>query len=91
MGPSSSPFIEKGVLLVIGVNHLWSMDLVSRFPGVISFGITLPFDEVLEGSSPAEMTMVDDPFNLILFFSSDKVRRGSRIVWSMCGHFAIGR
>src|SRR5258707_869859 len=90
LGPPLSPFIGEGILSVIGVNNLWSMDLVSRFPSVISLGVALPFDEVLKGSSPAEVSMINNPFNLVFFFSSDKVRRGSRIVWSMCGRFAIG-
>ena len=87
----SPPFIFKGMLLVIGVNKLWSMNLVSWFPGVICFRVPYPLDEVLEGSSPAGTLMINDPFNFIFFFPFDKVRRWPRVVGPMCMHFAIRR
>jgi len=85
-----APFILEGVLLVIGVNEMWGMDLVSWFPGVVHFRIPYPFDEILEGSRPAGAPVVDDLFDLVFFFSFDKVRRWSQIVGSMCGCFTIG-
>ncbi len=60
---------------VIGVNELWSMDLISWFPGVIRFWIPYPLDKILEGSSPPGAPMIDDSFNLVFFFPFDKVRR----------------
>jgi len=79
------------MLSVIGFNELWSMNLVSWFPGVVRFRIPFPLDEVLEGSSPASISMIDHLFYLIFFFSFDKVRRWPRIVGSVCVRFAIGR
>ena len=38
------PFILEGMLLVIGFNKVWGVDLVSWFPGVVCFRIALPFD-----------------------------------------------
>ena len=87
---SSTLFILQWVLLVIGVSELWSMDLVSRLPGVICFQVAYPFDEVLESSSPSGMLMINDPFDLVLLFSFDKVRRWPRVVRSMYAHFMIG-
>jgi len=79
------------VLSVIGFNELQCMDLISWFPGVISFWVALPFDQVLEGSRPPRMSVINDLFNFVLFFSFDKVWGRSRVVGSMGCHFAIGR
>jgi len=65
------------MLSVIGVNELWSVDLISWFPGVIRFQVSYPLDKILEGSSPPGVLMINDPFNLVFFFSFDKVRRWS--------------
>ena len=70
-------FIFEGMLSVIGVNELWSVDLVSWLPGVVHFWVSHPFDKVLKSSSPSRAPMINDPFDLILFFSFDKVRRWS--------------
>ena len=61
---------------MIGVNELWSVDLISWFPSIVCFWISYPLDEILEGSSPAGALMINDPFDFIFFFSFDKVRRG---------------
>ncbi len=37
------PFILEGMLLVIGFNKVWGVDL-SWFPGIVCFRIALPFD-----------------------------------------------
>jgi len=85
-----SPFILEGVLSVIGVNELWSVDLISWFPSIVCFRISYPLDEILEGPRPPYMSMIDNLFNLVFFFSSDKVRRWPQVVGSVCGCFAIG-
>src|SRR5713226_6500237 len=87
----STPFIFKWVLSVIGFNEVWGMDLVSWLPGVVHLGVSLPFDEVLESSSPTGVPVIDDFFNFILFFSFNKVRGWSRIVRTMCSRFTIGQ
>src|SRR5216684_423424 len=87
----SSLFIFKWVLSVIGFNKLWSVNLVSWFPGIVRFWIPFPLDEVLESSSPASVSMIDHFFHLIFFFSFDKVRGWPGIVRSVCIRFTIGR
>ena len=87
----SSLFIFERVLSVIGFNELWSVDLVSWFPGVVCFWVSFPFDEILKGSSPASISVINHFLYLIFFFSSDKVRGWPGIVGSVCVRFAIGR
>ncbi len=79
----------KGVLSVIGFNELYHVDLVSWFPSVIGFRVALPFDQVLEGSRPPRMLVINDLLDLVFFLSFNEVWRRSRIVGSMCHHFTI--
>ena len=43
------------------------------FPGVVSCGISLPLDEVLEVSPLPEITMIDDGLDLVLLFPINDV------------------
>jgi hypothetical protein len=54
---------------VIGFNEVRGMNLVSGFPCVVHFWVSLPFDEILEHSGPAKVSMVDNALHLIFFFS----------------------
>ena len=84
------PFIFERALSVIGFNEFWSMDLVSWFPGVVRFGVALPFDQVLEGSRPSRMSVINNLLDLVFFFSFNEVWGWSRIVRSVCCCFTIG-
>jgi len=61
------------------------------FPGIVAFGVSLPFDEILERSGPSMTSVAKDTLHFIFFFSSDKVRWWSGEVRAVCGSFAIGR
>ena len=76
--------------LVILLDQFWSVDVFFRLPGVIAHGISLPFDEILQLLAMSEVSMVHDAFYFELFFSIDKVRWGTREVWSVHGVLAIG-
>jgi hypothetical protein len=65
------------------------MYLVSWFPCVVTFGVALPFDEVLECLITSMMSVVDHTFYLIFLFSVDKVGRWSRRVRSVGMCFVI--
>ena len=65
------------------------MDLVSWFPYIIAFGISLPFDEVLESFGSSILSVCDDSFDFVFLFSVDKVRRWSGKVWAMRSCFMI--
>jgi hypothetical protein len=54
---------------VIGLDEVWGVNLVSGFPCIVCFQVSLPLDEILECSGPAEVSMVDDALHLIFFFS----------------------
>jgi hypothetical protein len=56
---------------------------VSRFPDVVTFGISFPLDQILEFLISSKVMITVDELHLIFFFSSDKVRWWSGEVWSM--------
>ncbi len=65
------------------------MDLVSWFPCVVAFGVSLPFDEILESFCSSELSVCDDPFDFVFFFPIDEVRRRSGEVWAVRSCFMI--
>ena len=69
----SLPFILEGVTLMVLLNQLRSEYVSLMFPGVVSGGIPLPFDEVLEVSPFPKVTMIDDGLDFVLLFSINDV------------------
>jgi hypothetical protein len=53
------------------------MDMPGWFPGVVAFGISLPFDQILQLFPPTMTLVASDGLDFVLFFPIDKVRRGS--------------
>jgi hypothetical protein len=65
--------------------------LISWFPGVITFGVALPLEEILELSRPPVISVAVNLLHFIFFFALNEVRWWSGKVWAMGGHFVIGR
>jgi hypothetical protein len=59
------------------------MDLIGVFPGVVTFGVSLPFDEILQGFAlpPGPMGMY--LFHFVFFLAINQVWQQSGEVWSM--------
>ena len=74
---------------MIEFDELWGMHLVSWLPGVVTFRVSFPFDEILELPGPAMTSVVDDALHLILFFSVNQVRWWSGKVGSVCCGFLV--
>ena len=73
----SLPFILEGVTFMVFPNQLRSEHVSLVFPGVVSGGVPLPFDKVLEISPFPKVTVVDDGLDLILLFSINDVWGGT--------------
>ena len=56
---------------MIEFDEFWSMHLISWFPCVVTFGVPLPFDEILEPSGPAMTSVVNNSFHFVLLFTID--------------------
>ena len=44
----SSFYPLEGVISVIEFNQVWGMCLIGVFPSIVAFGVSLPFDQILE-------------------------------------------
>ena len=66
------------------------MNLISWFPCVVTVGVSLPFNEVLEPFRSSELSVCDDSFDFVFVFSVDKVRGWLGEVWAVCRCFMIG-
>ena len=56
---------------MIKFNKFRSVHLVSWFPCVVTFRIPFPFDEILELSSLAMTSVVDNALHFVLLFTID--------------------
>jgi len=54
---ASSFYPLEGVSFVIEFDEIRGVDLIGIFPGIVAFGVSFPFDEVLEFSR-SSMTSV---------------------------------
>ena len=53
------------------------------FPGIVSLGVSLPLDQVLESSPSPEVAMISDGLDFIFFLSVDDVWGRSREIGSV--------
>ncbi len=74
---------------LIMLDNFRGVDLISWFPCVVTFGVSLPFDEILELSGSSMLSVCNDPFDFVFFFSVDEVRGQSGEVWAMRSCFMI--
>jgi hypothetical protein len=84
-------YIHLRVPSCISFDQFFRMNLISWFPGVVTFGVPFPFDEDLEGPRPSVALMIDNALHFIFFFPINQVRWGPGEVWTVGGHFMIGR
>jgi hypothetical protein len=63
------------------------MQLFCWFPGVVTLGVSFPFEEISESFVLPELLMCSDVFDLVLCFALDEVRWWSREVWAVRVHF----
>jgi hypothetical protein len=84
---SISFYVFSSILL----QQIRSVDIIHRFPGVITLGVSLPFDQVLQDVTVPKVLMISDGFDLVLSFSSDKVRWQLGEVQAILCHFMIGQ
>jgi hypothetical protein len=75
-------YAVQGISLVIEFDEVRCMDLIGIFPSVVALGVTLPFDQILQGSLVPMPSVSTDLFHFI-FFSINQIRGRSCKVWSM--------
>jgi len=75
---------------MIKSDEIRHMDLIGVFPSIVAFGVSLPFDEVLECPRPSMMSVASYQLHFIFRSSINQVRRWSGEVRAMRESFAIG-
>jgi hypothetical protein len=61
------------VFPVVVLQQIRCMDVICWLPCVITFGVSLPFDEVLQGMTAPNVPVVLNGFNFIFCFSFNKI------------------
>jgi hypothetical protein len=64
----------SGQRLVIEFDELGRMNLIGVFPSVVAFGVTLPFDQILQGPGPPPGPMGTYLLHFVLLFSVNQIR-----------------
>jgi hypothetical protein len=68
---------------VIKFDEFRRMDLIGVFPGVVTFGVAYPFDQILRDFGLPPGPMGSDLFHLVFFFSINQIRWRSGEVWAV--------
>ncbi len=74
---------------LIMLDKFRGMNLISWFPCVVTFGVSLPFYEVLKSFRSSELSVCDDLLDFVFLFSIDEVWGRSGEVWAVCRSFMI--
>jgi len=74
-GKESSFYALERVVFVIKFDEVWGMDLIGVFPSIVTFGVSLPFDEVLEHPRPSMMSMAPYQLHFVFHFSINQIGR----------------
>jgi hypothetical protein len=78
------------VFLAVLLQQIRSMNIIHRLPGVITLRVSLPFNQILQGTTAPKVSMVLDGFDLILSFSFNKIWWWSGEIQPMLCHLVIG-
>ena len=87
----SLPFILEGMALMIFLNQLRSEYISLAFPRVVSRGISLPLDKILEVSPLPKIAMVDDGLDLVFLLPINDVWGRTREIVSVLASFSKRR
>ena len=73
---------------MVFLNQGWSEHIPLVFPGVVSCGISLPFDKILKVSSLPEIAMIDDGLDFVFLLSINDVWGRTREIVSVLTSFS---
>jgi hypothetical protein len=60
--------------LMVEFDELGCMDLIGVFPSIVAFGVTLPFDQILQGLEPPPGPMGTYLLHFIFLFPINQIR-----------------
>ena len=76
---------------MILTDQLVGEDIAVVFPGVIGFGVSFPFDQILKSSPSPKVAMIPDGLDFVFLFSVDDIWGRSREVGSVLFRFLVRR
>jgi hypothetical protein len=76
---------------MIDLEEIWGVNLCGRFPSIVAFRVSFPFDQVLQRSGPSLTLVADNALDFKLFFTINQIRRWARKVRSVSGCLLIRR
>jgi hypothetical protein len=59
---------------MVEFDELRRMDLIGIFPSIVTFGVTLPFDQILQGLGPPPGPVGTYLLHFVLLFSINQIR-----------------
>jgi hypothetical protein len=59
------------VFLVVLLQQIWCMHAISWLSHIVTFGVSLPFDKILQGVTVPEVPVIPDSFHFVFCFSFD--------------------
>ena len=68
---------------------VWSVNILGWFPGVVTFGVSLPLHIVLERSRFPMTSVVDQVFDFVFFSTLDQIRWRFRKIGAVNGVFLV--
>jgi hypothetical protein len=60
---------------MVSFEEIRGVDLHSWFPSVVAFGISFPFDKVLQSSRPSMTLVAYDMLHFVFFFTINQIWR----------------
>jgi hypothetical protein len=72
-----------GGCLMIEFDKYGHMNLIGIFPGIVAFGVSFPFDQILQGLAPPPGPMGTYLLHFIFFFPINQIRWWLGEVWAM--------
>jgi hypothetical protein len=76
-------YASSGQCLMVEFDKLGCMGLIGVFPSVVALGISLPFDQVLQGLGPPPGPMGTYLLHLIFLFPIDQIWWRSGEIWAV--------
>jgi hypothetical protein len=77
--------------MVVGFDKIGCMHMLRRDPLIVAFQEALPFDQVPEHPTLPKVLVIDNFFDLLLFFPIDQVWWRSGEVGPVIDGFLVGR
>jgi len=71
------------------LDQLGGLDIVSRFPRIVTFGVSHPLYKILQLFLPPVTLMITNGLNFVLLIITNEIRWWSGVVFAMFDRFDV--